>query len=352
MPAVEELAEGVVAALDAFERARRDYFPGIVPRLREAFAPVLDRLKESITAYGSGSTNPARGTDRTLLRAADLCCEALRLSVEADWMEQSLVDFRKAGRRICRVQERLYPLCPVLPPINRFFLEEKVRDRAETFIRDDGAASSPAGLVHLGLDEDPYARGGLSLYIPEYDDGSRPLPLVVALHGGFGHGRDFIWTWLREARSRCFIVAAPCSRGPTWTITGHDFDALLLQEVLETLCRGWNVDRKRILITGLSDGGTYALVRAVDEVSPFSAYAVVSGILPPFDLRHVKGRRIYWVHGAKDWMFPLRRAKTGEKELAAAGADVTLKIVPDLYHAYPREQNDGMLAWFDPALAL
>jgi len=109
---------------------------------------------------------------------------------------------------------------------------------------------------------------------------------------------------------------------------GHDFDALRLQGVLETLYRGWNVDRKRILLTGLSDGGTYALARAVDEDTPFSAYAVVSGILPPFDLRHVKDRRIYWVHGAKDWMFPLRRAKTGEKELAAAGADVTLKSSP------------------------
>ena len=51
-------------------------------------------------------------------------------------------------------------------------------------------------------------------------------------------------------------------------------------------------------------------------------------------------------------MFPAWRAKMGEKELVAAGADVTLEIVPDLYHAYPREKNDRALSWFDPSLSL
>ena len=107
-----------------------------------------------------------------------------------------------------------------------------------------------------------------------------------------------------------------------------------------------------ILLTGLSDGATYVLKRALDMQTPFTHFAIVSGILAPFDLTHAKGRRILWVHGAKDWMFPAWRAKTGEKELAAAGADVTLEIVPDLYHAYPREKNDRILGWFDGRLSL
>ena len=47
------------------------------------------------------------------------------------------------------------------------------------------------------------------MYVPEYYDAARSWPLVVALHGGSGHGRDFLWTWLREARTRGVIVAAP-----------------------------------------------------------------------------------------------------------------------------------------------
>jgi len=30
---------------------------------------------------------------------------------------------------------------------------------------------------------------------------------------------------------------------------------------------------------------------------------------------------------------------------------VTLEILPDLYHAYPREKNDRVLTWFDPSLS-
>ena len=186
---------------------------------------------------------------------------------------------------------------------------------------------------------------------PETADRSEPLPLVIALHGGFGHGRDFIWTWLREARSRRFALACPTSLNITWTITGPDADGEMLKQLLAFSLGRWNIDRSRILLTGLSDGATYALKRSLDEETPFTHFAIFSGILAPFDLAHAKGRRIFWVHGAKDWMFPAWRAKMGEKELAAAGADVTLEIVPDLYHAYPREKNDRALTWFDPSLS-
>ncbi|MDD2671826.1 MAG: hypothetical protein PHW43_05405, partial [Syntrophales bacterium] len=198
----------------------------------------------------------------------------------------------------------------------------------------------------IGLDSDPYSRGGITVYIPESMDGNNPPPLVVALHGGGGHGRDFVWTWLREARSRRFLLAAPSSTGPTWALLGGDGDLALLQKVTALMEEEWNADPRRILLTGISDGATYALKRAMDEVTPFAAFAPVAGVLPPFDLRNVRGRRFYWVHGRKDWMFPAMYAVSGSKNLKAAGADVNLDIVPDLYHAYPREYNRAILDWF------
>lgn len=271
--------------------------------------------------------------------------------MEAEWLEQSLINFRKAGRRIHRAEEALYPLCNSLEPVNRYFLEAPVHERAEEFAISPSSTDS-RGIIHVGLDEHPYARSGYSLYVPETWNGATPLPLVVALHGGFSHGRDFVWTWLREARSRCFLLAAPSSRGITWSITGPDFDSILLHEMLEYIAARWVLDEKRILLTGLSDGGTYALTRSLEERTPFTAFAVVSGVLPPFNLRHVARRRIYWVHGARDWMFPIWQAKTGYNLLKAADADITQVILPDLYHAYPREHNGAILSWFDPSLAL
>ncbi len=356
MPELEAAAEGIardlVAALEVFEQAERLFYPGIAPRLRDLFLPFSDRLKKSKEAFEempvpSGSEE----AHKRLAEAAGLCMDALDLSSAADRMEQFFVHFRKAGRRISRAQETIYPLHRLIPSVNRYFLEAPLHERAAEFLREPHPPS-PSGLIHLGLDEEPYARGSCSLYIPESWDGLDPLPLVVALHGGFGHGRDFIWTWLREARSRRFILAAPSSRGITWSIMGPDFDGPLIHALLEAVTGRWNVDAGRMLLTGLSDGATYALKRALDDTPPFDAFAPVSGVLPPFDLRWARRRRIRWIHGARDWMFPILQAKRGFNLLREAGADVTQTIVEDLYHAYPREQNDGILTWFDPSLAL
>jgi phospholipase/carboxylesterase len=352
MTNMDMLAERLVAALESFESAQRTYFPGIVPRLREQFPSTIGALREAIDSFEGIPASSGKGAlQHQLVEAAGLCLDAMNLGIASDSMEEALANFRKAGRRINRSQELLLALCPFIPAVNRFFLEPALRDRASEFLSDTGPEPS-SGLFHGGLEEDPYARGSVSFYVPETRNRPEPFPLVVALHGGLGHGRDFIWTWLREARSRRFALACPSSSNITWTIMGPDADALLLHKVLVYADDKWNIDHGRILLTGLSDGATYVLKRSLDTQTPFTHFAVVSGVLAPFDLAYAKGRRIFWVHGEKDWMFPAWRAKAGAKELAAAGADVTLEIVPDLYHAYPREKNDRILGWFDSRLAL
>jgi phospholipase/carboxylesterase len=43
-------------------------------------------------------------------------------------------------------------------------------------------------------------------------------------------------------------------------------------------------------------------------------------------------------------------ARMARDQLQAAGADVTYREIEDLSHTYPREENDGILRWFDPRL--
>jgi phospholipase/carboxylesterase len=253
-----------------------------------------------------------------------------------------------------RAQEALFPLRAGLPPVNRYFVERAYREDPSVL-----EPNPPVGVsvgLHRGSAQ-PDGRGGFSLYVPESYDGSTEWPLVVALHGGSGDGRDFLWTWLREARGRQFLLLAPTSRGPTWSMNGPDVDASALLEMVRVVSERWQVDARRVLLTGLSDGATYTLLRGLSESSPFTALAPVSGVLHPLNfangnLERAEGRRVHLVHGALDWMFPVEIARVARDELEKAGADVTFCEIADLSHTYPREENDHILTWFDPGLVL
>ncbi len=196
------------------------------------------------------------------------------------------------------------------------------------------------------------SRGGLSLYVPEtWEASAPPAPLVVALHGGSGHGRDFLWAWLREARSRGVLLLSPTALDRTWSIMGgEDVDAPRLQAAVEDVAARYHVDRSRVLLTGMSDGATYALLCGLAEGMPFTHLAPACGVLHPFllargDIQHARGRPIYLVHGALDWMFPVQTARMSRDALEMAGARVVYREIEDLSHTYPRDENPRILDW-------
>ena len=207
----------------------------------------------------------------------------------------------------------------------------------------------PTGVIHAR--NDTGERGGFSVYVPEDYDPARAYPLVMALHGGSGHGRLFLWSWLREARGRGVILVAPTAMGDTWSLMEPDVDSAHLAQVLEEIAQRWGVDRTRLLLTGMSDGGTFTLLSGLDDQSPFTHLAPVAASFHPLLLtmaapRRVTGLPVYLVHGALDWMFPVSIARTAQRALTAAGARVTYREIADLSHAYPREEGSAILDWF------
>jgi phospholipase/carboxylesterase len=262
----------------------------------------------------------------------------------------------EAMRERCHAQRALYPLRQALPPVGRYFVERPFHRQLDRLDPDP-----PAG-VSVGIHEAPgpegqSGRGGFVLYVPESYDGSRAWPLVVALHGGSGHGSLFLWTWLREARGRRFLLLAPTSVGPTWSLDAPARDAAALESMIGFVRERWRVDERRVLATGLSDGATFALLWGLAEGSPATAIACVAGVLHPANfalgnLERARGRRIYVAHGALDWLFPVGLARLARDALTRAGADLVYHEIEDLSHTYPRDENDRILAWFDPSLAL
>lgn len=259
-----------------------------------------------------------------------------------------LIAVFRALRDFPRAQEALYPLAAKLPPVSEFFLDPTLREDAGLLARLAEPAEENTGILHDH--NEPGSRGGFSLYVPEYYAPDRAWPLVMALHGGSGNGRGFLWSWLRDARSHGAILVAPTATGATWALMGEDTDTPNLARILTFVQERWNIDPARLLLTGMSDGGTFCYVSGLESTSPFTHLAPVSATFHPLmaemaDAGRLRGLPVHLVHGRLDWMFPVQVARQTRDLLSAAGADVTYRELDDLSHTYPREINAEILNW-------
>lgn len=255
----------------------------------------------------------------------------------------------RALRHSPRAQEALYATVARLPPVSSFFLPPERREDVALAERLAQHAADGTGVIFGG---EPGARGSFALYVPETYTSDRSWPLVVALHGGSGNGRAFLWSWLADARARGAILIAPTALGSTWALMGDDPDTPNIARILDSVQARYNIDTSRRLLTGMSDGGTFCHVSGLRADSPFTHLAPVAATFHPLmaqfaDADRLRGLPIHLTHGRLDWMFPVQTARDARDALAVAGVHVTYREIDDLSHCYPREINSLLLDWLD-----
>jgi phospholipase/carboxylesterase len=350
LDATAALVPPLLTALDVLAFAGRHLHPPHLPRLAASLAEFDAPLRDGRARFEAVPwPDDLQFFHTQLVVASDAALRALEGIRDSATDPNGVMRAYRAMRRGTQAVEALYPLTFMLPPVSRFFLEPERRQDDELVRRlaDADATRDEVGI--LSVDNARDARGGFSVYVPEYYDPAVPCPLIVALHGGSGHGADFLWTWLREARTRGCIVISPTSREGTWSLMHPPLDGEPLRALVRRVADRWSADMNRVLLTGMSDGGTFSLLTGLIERAPFTHLAPISGSFHPMLLEaagDVRGLPIYLVHGALDWMFPIDMARTAHAALAAAGADVTFREIDDLSHTYPRDENPRILDWF------
>jgi phospholipase/carboxylesterase len=322
-------------------------------------ATIVDEVADRVTPVRGGlETWRAFAWPEYLQRFADQVgqvgdhvCAAYDGLTEATLDENGVFKAYRAMGHSTRAVEALYPIASMLPSVSRFYIEAGLRDDPELNDRLENADSSRdnVGIIHAGNEKG--TRGGFSMYVPEYYDESRAHPLIMALHGGSGHGRDFLWTWLKEARSRGAILVSPTSKGATWALGGPDVDSPNLDRILKHVRDNWNIDASKLLLTGMSDGGTFTYVSGLRGPSPLTHLAPSSASFHLQLIEGCPGERIqdlpvYLMHGALDWMFPVDMARIAKQALTDAGANVVYREIDDLSHTYPRDENPRIMDWF------
>ena len=98
--------------------------------------------------------------------------------------------------------------------------------------------------------------------MPESYRADRPWPLLLTLHGGVATTR-ILWTWLKYAKSRGYLLVSAKSFGPTW----FPWDAPSLMFILDEMQERYHVDPERMLLTGLSMGARSVMKWALPGLS-------------------------------------------------------------------------------------
>ncbi len=148
----------------------------------------------------------------------------------------------------------------------------------------DCAAAFPQGALERDAMNVAGARRSYVLYVPASVPASRPAPLVLVFHGGFGSGadlaqRDRLGMNTMAARAG-FVVAYPDGIDKHWndgretTAAGAD-DIGFVTALIERIRGKRAIDPRRIYATGLSNGGYFTLRLACERADLFAAVAPV-----------------------------------------------------------------------------
>ena len=183
---------------------------------------------------------------------------------------------------------------------------------------------------------------------PEYADSDKEFPLVIFLHGSGERGDDLnlvaIHGWPRyaeEGQDYPFILVSP-QLPDTKNWSGHIES---LNGLLEHLQATLRVDKSRIYLTGLSNGGTATWLWATSsESNPFAAIIPVCGAGVVWMARELLKTPVWAHHGDQDAAIAYTESVRMVDQINAWGGNAKLTIYPGVGH------NSWENAYTDPAL--
>ena len=180
---------------------------------------------------------------------------------------------------------------------------------------------------------------GYLLYLPEgYEaDPEKTWPLLFFLHGYGDRGDNLFllpkaspFMMIREKGHLPFIIAAPLLSDSYTTFTNYYMD-----EALKEIMTNYQVDQRRVYLTGMSMGGEAAYRFALRQPDIFAAVASLCAFLDTSriaSMQGIEGLPVWAIHGSDDRVVSLVWGQQAAEALKKAGANVRFSVLEGYDH--------------------
>jgi predicted peptidase len=194
----------------------------------------------------------------------------------------------------------------------------------------------PHGNVGSGTTQGIMKPGGLryTLHVPNGYTDDKAVPLILVLHYG-GHGAPYYGKYVLEdlaepaLREIGAIIVSPDCPERDWT---HPRSEKLVLALLDRVQKKYNINRKRILITGYSMGGIGVWHFAGHFPERFTAGIAMAAAPPDEAIETDWQIPLYVIHGRKDELFPISQTTKIVNQLEEQGVDITYRILENVTH--------------------
>lgn len=231
---------------------------------------------------------------------------------------------------------------------------------------------APRGVVRrsrrAGTTDFPY-----TIDVPATYDAGKAYQVRVQLHGGVGRpdvvtrGDGSIGTL--AGAEQIYVLPQAWAQAQWWEPAQDEN----LAAILDAVKRSYNVDENRVVLSGVSDGGTAAYYVAMRETTPYASFLPLNGfimVLRNRDLgirgalfpHNLANKPFFVVNGGKDPLYPAARVEPYLKQFAAGGLTMTYAPQPEAGHntswwptvkddveryvaAHPRLPHPARLTW-------
>jgi hypothetical protein len=180
------------------------------------------------------------------------------------------------------------------------------------------------------------------LNIPESYDPARQYQVRFQLHGGVmrpsNQPRGDGSIGALAGTKQIYIIPYAWADAPWW----NDVQIDNLETILDTVKRTYNVDENRVVMCGVSDGGTGAFYFAMRDTTPFASFLPLNGnmlVLRSEDTRsgdlfpnNLKNKPFFGVNGGRDPLYPAEYVGQYVEHLRKKGVEFVFQPQPNGVH--------------------